>query len=214
MCLNCHNSTKYQVPSAGFTLVETMVALMIMALVSTVIFLLWRMVTSNYTHGYEEVVQMDEVTTSVRRMVNELREARDGDDGAYPLNTVLDNEIIFYSDVDNDTKTERVHYVLAGNTLRRGLVEPTGDPPSYNLGSEQWKTISTIVNNSGVAMLTYYNNNYPGDVVNNPLIASARLLNTRAIKIHLVVNLSTNFGAPKMNWDGSVRLRNMGLIDD
>ncbi len=204
---------RQKIAQGGFTLVEVSVSLMMMGVVLAVVMLLWRVSTENYAAGFEEVQQLDQVTQSARQMMNEIREARDGDDGSYPLAEALDQEIIFFSDVDSDGRTERIHYLLSGNELRRGMVEPTGDPPTYELSNETWKVIANTVNNQTTPVFTFYDRNYPGDEVNNPLVESERLLNTRAVKLHLVISLSDNFAAGEITWDTMVKMRNQGRIE-
>jgi len=203
------HQTGHAYRQAGFTFLEVIMAMFMGAMVVTVGFAVNKMVTTNYAAGFQEVQQLDEVGMIVRRWVNELREARDGENGAYPIEVAADNEVIFYSDVDNDQKTERVRYYLDGNNLRRGLVEPTGDPAGYNLAEENVKLVSDKLVAGGEPLLTYYNKDYPGDTVNNPLSLANRLLNTRVIRIHVEVGLSSEFIAKNFNWDSMVQLRNL-----
>jgi prepilin-type N-terminal cleavage/methylation domain-containing protein len=96
----------------GFTLTETIVAIFIFSLlmgaVSGMILMLYR------THSYEwqQSLAVEEARRGIETMVKEIREAREGENGAYPIEYAGDKEFIFYSDVDNDGKTERVRYFL------------------------------------------------------------------------------------------------------
>jgi len=98
--------------SQGFTLAETIVAIFVfstlMAAVSGAILILYR------THSYQwqQSLAIEEARRGIERMVKEIREAREGENGAYPIEYAGDKEFIFYSDVDNDGKTERVRYFL------------------------------------------------------------------------------------------------------
>lgn len=96
----------------SFTLIETIIAIFIfvLALGSVVGFI----VSAYRTHGYawEQSIAIDEARRGIEIMVKEIREARTGDDGSFPIEKADDKEFIFYSDIDGDGETERVRYFL------------------------------------------------------------------------------------------------------
>ncbi len=97
----------------GFTLVETIVVIfvftLIMGAVSGLIVMAYR--TKSYT--WYQSTAIDEARRGIETMIKEIREAKSGDNGFYPVESAGDKEFIFYSDIDNDGKTERVRYFLA-----------------------------------------------------------------------------------------------------
>jgi prepilin-type N-terminal cleavage/methylation domain-containing protein len=96
----------------GFTLIETIVAIFVFSLlmvaVSGMIFVLYR----SQSYQWEQSLAIEEAKRGVETMVKEIREAREGEDGSFPIFYAGDKEFIFFSDVDNDGKTERVRYFL------------------------------------------------------------------------------------------------------
>lgn len=96
----------------GFTLIETIVAIFVFSLamgaVTGFIIMAYR------THGFEwqQSIAIDEARRGIETMVKEIREARPGDNGSYPIEKAGDKEFIFYSDIDGDGETERVRYFL------------------------------------------------------------------------------------------------------
>jgi len=96
----------------GFTLVETLVVIVIFALVlgatSAAIIAIYR------THGYtwQQSQAINEARKGVETMGREIREARTGEDGSFPIEKAAEKELIFYSDINGDGKTERVRYFL------------------------------------------------------------------------------------------------------
>lgn len=99
----------------GFTIIETLISIVVFTLalgaVMGGIWMLYR--TQSYT--WQQSVAVDEARKGVETMVREIREAKQGDDGSYPIELAADKEFIFYSDIDKDGAVERVRYFL-GNT--------------------------------------------------------------------------------------------------
>ena len=96
----------------SFTLVETLIAIFIffvimVGLSSSVV---WLYRTHSYT--WQQALAVDEARRGIETMVKEIREAKQADNGAYPIELANDKEFIFYSDIDHDGKTERVRYFL------------------------------------------------------------------------------------------------------
>jgi prepilin-type N-terminal cleavage/methylation domain-containing protein len=96
----------------GFTLVESLVAVAIFALAmgAVVAFVLISYRTYGYT--WQQSVAVNEARRGIEIMVKEIREAKTGDNGSYPIEVAQDKEFIFYSDIDGDGLTERVRYFL------------------------------------------------------------------------------------------------------
>jgi Tfp pilus assembly protein PilV len=96
----------------ALTLIEAIVAIFIFSLViGTVSGLI---LTVYRSHGFasQQSMAIEEARRGIEIMVKEIREAREGEDGSYPIEKADDKELIFYSDIDNDGKTERVRYYL------------------------------------------------------------------------------------------------------
>lgn len=70
------------------------------------------------SHGYtwEQSQAIEEARRGIEIMTKEIRGARSGEGGSYPIVLADDKEFIFFSDIDNDGKTERVRYFL-GNLI-------------------------------------------------------------------------------------------------
>lgn len=104
--------------SFGLTLIETIVTIAVFTLalggVAGLIVMLYK------THGYtwQQSIAIDEARRGIETMVKEIREAREGDNGSYPIEAAGDKEFIFYSDTDNDGAVEKVRYFLG--TVRSG----------------------------------------------------------------------------------------------
>ena len=97
---------------SGFTLIETIVTIAIFSLAMGAV--MGFIVMAYRTHGYiwQQSSAIGEARRGIETMVKEIREARPGDDGSYPIEFAGDKEFIFYSDIDKDGATERVRYFL------------------------------------------------------------------------------------------------------
>jgi len=96
----------------GFTLIEALVAIVIFTLAMVAISGLIVLAYRTYGYSWEQSVAIEEARRGVETMVKEIREAKNGQDGSYPIELAEDKEFIFYSDIDGDGKTERVRYFL------------------------------------------------------------------------------------------------------
>lgn len=142
-------------------------------------------------------------------MLRELREARSGENGAWPLVQTDDATIVFYSDVTNDGRADKIRYFLNGTDLQKGVIEPTAAPVSYPVVNEVIRTIATSIDLSGKAMFTYYNGNYPTDIINNPLTGANRILDTRYIGTYVRVNIQENYAAAPYELNSGVAIRSL-----
>ena len=152
----------------GYTLIEALVAICIstILIVGTVRFMGVALPVYRSTFlqtSADEVAQLQ-----LKRISNELREAKPSDTGTYPLFQAAPQRIIFYANVDGDAATERVRYELIGTTLVRGIVKPTGTPISYNTSNETVSTVARSIYNGTSPLFTYYGSDYPEE--DEPLV--------------------------------------------
>jgi len=96
----------------GFTLVESLVTIIIFALVMGAVISFIFIAYRTYGYAWQQSIAINEARQGIETMVKEIREARPGDDGSYPIEVAQDKEFIFYSDIDEDGDTERVRYFL------------------------------------------------------------------------------------------------------
>jgi len=96
----------------GFTLVETIVVIFVFSILMEGITMAILSLYRTHTYEWQQSLAVEEAKRGVETMVREIREARQGEDGSYPIELAGDKEFIFYSDIDGDGKTERVRYFL------------------------------------------------------------------------------------------------------
>ncbi len=191
----------------GFTLIEILIFVSISVILAGGILTLVYIVSRNRISTFQNLLNVDETNSQISTMIRELRNIRPGDNGAYPLEKALDQEIIFYSDIDYDGVTEKVRYTLSGTQLVKGVIEPTGFPPSYPLSNEKVKVLSTNIRNHSSPIFYYYNGGWPQDTTNNPLPQPVRLSDSKLVKVFLIVNTNENDPNSNFSLESYVQLR-------
>jgi hypothetical protein len=66
-----------------------------------------------------------------------------------------------------------------------------------------------IVNENNNPVFFYYNKNYPGDTVNNPLATPIGVGDVRLIRVHLLVNIDPVHAPNNINIESFADLRNL-----
>lgn len=147
-----HNSVR------GVTLLETlvwigMVTMIMGALVSAILYF-YR--ANSYT--LQGAIALTSAQHGVDIMIRRIREAAYSSNGAYPVVSLAANDLVLYANTDNDSSVERVHYYLSGSNLYEGILNPSGDPPTYT-GTETVTLLAENVQNIslGVNAFTYFN---------------------------------------------------------
>jgi prepilin-type N-terminal cleavage/methylation domain-containing protein len=140
----------------GFTLVETLVTIVIFGLVMIATGSLLRTIFLNTTTNPNALNAVDQAESSANGFVNQVRDAAYGNDGSYPLNQASTTQIIFFSPYGTagSTTVDRIRYYVSSTTLYEGITVPTGS--TYILGNEKVKTVATGVSGNGTSTIFYY----------------------------------------------------------
>lgn len=193
----------------GFTLLELILATFIFSAITAGVVTFSLYYLNNYSFSLEANQAISIAQQNITRMVREIREAKSADNGAYALAQTDDNTFIFYSDVTNDGRPDRIRYFINGTQLMKGIIEPTTVPVNYPSANEKVSIVSDYVDNLGHALFTYYNSSWPSDTINNPLAASQRLLNTRFINVYIRINIQNNKGAAPFELTSGAHIRSL-----
>jgi prepilin-type N-terminal cleavage/methylation domain-containing protein len=193
---------------AGYSLIELLVASILMGLVLMVSFSFWRYITDSFNFAFGKSISTADVYRVTAKMVRELREAQYGEDGSYPLSITNDQELAFYADEDEDGQAERVRYWLESGDLMQGVIQPGGDPIGYDEEAEVETVVIDGVENGSQPLFYYYNTDWPADLVNNPLM-SDRQLATRMIQVQLWIRAAEDRTASASALTSSVMLRRL-----
>lgn len=196
---------------AGVSFIEMIIAIAIFSIGIVGFTFLFSSVWKNNAYTYELGKASMGASQGMTKMVSYFRKARQGDDGAYPILSASDNELILFSDYDKDEITERLHFYRSDNQLLMGYREPsTGLPKTYAVGDQETVVIAdNIVNEANVPLFYYYNKDYPGDITNNPVATPANVWDIRLIKVLIKVNIEKGSATDVRELRSFVELRNL-----
>ena len=169
----------------GFTLIEILIVL---AIFTTLSLLIGRFALdiSNFSVFFgEDLRAQQELQSSLRPMIRELRSMGPSNNGSYPIMTASATALTFYSDSDGDGLFERIRYYMEGNIFKKGILKPSGNPLTYNPAQEKTFEFAHNVTN-GSAVFSYYDKNYTGS--GNALSSPINIPAIKLVKVELVID--------------------------
>lgn len=193
----------------GFTFIELLITVGVFVVIITAITSFIYFIYIKNAYVFQQTQATNEARKGIDALGRNLREAQDGADGSYILESANAQELVFYSDMDADDSVERVRYFLDGTNFKMGVVDPTGDPAQYILAGEQVIILSQYVRNGAVAVFTYYNGDYPADTVNNPLVMPASLMDVKLVHLFLRINIDPSRAPSDFDLESDVQIRNL-----
>lgn len=197
----------------AMTLVEMMVAIAIVLITMEGFTYLFLKTWDTNKFVLEEGLASAAASRATNKIVIQLRGVQQADNGDYPIEAADDFDLIFYADVDDDGVVEKVHYFLdaAADQLHLGVSNPSAtNPVTYPAGDDVVSVVANyVVNESSDPLFYYYNDDYPGDVVNNPLATPASIGNIQMVRVHLYVNINPVHAPDNINIESFVDLRNL-----
>ncbi|MEQ1499918.1 MAG: prepilin-type N-terminal cleavage/methylation domain-containing protein [Parcubacteria group bacterium] len=192
----------------GFTVVELLVAISIMMLLLLVVSNFQKDIFSLNTNLQNNLNAQLDARHLIKVMVTELRKTSQSSLGSYPIEVASSTGITFYSDVGNNGSIDKVRYFLSGNTIRRGVITPTGNPLVYNSGSEVLTTImNSVVSSSTLPIFQYYSSAYDG--TNASLATPVDIASIRLVKINIIIDKDPNRSPVQLVVTSNVTLRNL-----
>lgn len=185
------------------------IAILVLAMGGFTMLFIRSLQTNSFT--IEEGVTSMQTSRTVESITNDLRRVRQGDNGDFPIVSASAFDLKVYVNIDNDAATERVHYFMVGDLLKRGIANPiAGTPVTYPASDDSVSTIATyVVNASSEPLFSFYNKNYPGDTANNPLSGTISLSDVRLIRVWIRMNIDPIKAPNNINIESFAELRNL-----
>lgn len=193
----------------GFTFLEVIISLGIIMFILAAFMGVQILVRKSYQFSFNTHVTVDHANAVAQQMITVIRTTQPGDDGSFMLETLGDQALSIYSNVDDDTSVEKVRYFVDGNSLKQGIIEPSGFPVEYLTENEVVKILTEHVQNESEPLFYYYNGNWPDDEVNNPLASGARLANTRFVQLNIIINADPDRAEAEFVLSPTVTIRNL-----
>ena len=167
------------------TLLETLVWVSITTMVMLTIIQSVQYFYRTNTYAVEQSAAITSAQRGIEDMVKRMREAAYSSNGAYPVIAVSSSSVAFYADVDTDPFIERLRFFVEDGSLKRGIIDPSGDPPVYT-NPEQISSVSDYVRNidQNVTTFRYYDLN--GTLMTN----LSDISGVRFIEVTVVVNIN------------------------
>ena len=193
----------------GFTLLEVVISLGIVMAIIGAFVTIQVLVNQSFKFTFNTSVTVEHANSVTQKMIRAIRTAQASDNGAYALEVLDDQEIVFYADIDNDLQTERVRYFLDGTEIKQGIIEPTGFPVTYPTEFEAERILTELVQNGADPIFYYYNGDWPTDTTNNPLAPAVRFSDTQFVQISLRINADPDRKTQEFTLAPFVQVRNL-----
>lgn len=156
----------------GFTLLEILLVIGILGAILVVVSSFQTDVFKYNKSASDSLQNSQDARSIIRVMVRELRSAKQGDDGSYPITFAGTSTLSFYSDIDSDGVTEKVRYFISTTTdpftLQKGIIKGSAE--------ETFSILSYNIQNGTTTNLFEYSNNSS---------ETAEIADIRMIKINL-----------------------------
>lgn len=192
---------------SGFTVIEALVSIIILSLIGIAfasfqkdIFSLNKVISGSLT-------SQDEARRTLKNMSAEIRTASPSSLGAYALLQTATSSFTFYSNIDGDTYKEQVRYFLAGNTLKKGIIKPSGAPLTYNSAGEIVSELVHGMANAGAPIFNYYDASYDGASL--PLAEPINVSSVRLVKITIMIDQDPQNPPGPLTLTTQVSMRNL-----
>jgi hypothetical protein len=202
---------KYNQNYSGLTLIEMLIALTIFFMGIAGFTLLFYKTWQTNSYAIEMGQSAMTISQGINKMVDYIRETKQGDNGSYPVVSAASNDLVIYSDYDKDGTTERLHFYKNGQNILMGITGPNNTMPiTYPSGDQQTVTMASyIINDASTPIFYYYNKGYPGDAAHNPLSDPVPVSDLRLMKIFLQININPNRAPDNIQMQNFVEMRNL-----
>lgn len=194
--------------------VEMIVAIGIFSLClagfSVFIIKIWKANAYIYETGQDTYI----ASRCVNLITDDMRKTAQAENGDYSLKLASDFDLTAFIDIDDDGKTEKVHYFLDQDTdeLKKGVSEPSGsNPPAYSDGDDSVETLAShVVNESDDPAFSYFGRDYLSDQTPFEVpVSSAEIVSIRLVKVKLLVDIRPYHSPDHVVIESFAQLRNL-----
>ncbi|NCU41591.1 MAG: prepilin-type N-terminal cleavage/methylation domain-containing protein [Candidatus Moranbacteria bacterium] len=193
----------------GMSLIEMIVAIAIFTIglgIFTLLFVRsWEMYNFSFSTGQSQVM----ASQGVQRLVDIIRNAQQADNGAFPLVVAQEEEIVLYTNIDEDASIERVRIFFSHNKIFLEIRNASaGTPPQYASGYEtSQEIIRDIIQEDGHVIFSYY------DKLNTRLTGTFPINDVKMVKIDIMVDDNVEKLPEGISIESHASIRNLNQYD-
>ena len=192
----------------GFSLIEVILFAAIGGAILFVVANMTRNVSQIEDFVNQKLKSRGDLEQTFQILVTDIRSAGASSGGAYPIESASTSSLVFYSDVDQDGIMEKVRYALATSTIRRGLVEPTGNPLVYASSSEVLTNIiENVIVSTSTNLFDYFDSTYYGS--SSAMISPINISIIRVVKISVFVDTNPGKSPKPTLFSDTITIRNL-----
>ncbi|MEK7095422.1 MAG: type II secretion system protein [Patescibacteria group bacterium] len=171
----------------AFSLIEIIVVVAIFSLIIVLVGSFQSNILVYNKYSSDVISSAQDARSILRTMVQEMRSAKTGNNGSYPIVQVATSTIVFFSDTDADGLQEQIRYFITTTTLTKGVIKPSGSPLSYNPGQEKFSILAyNIKNGTSTSLFEYFDSSYNG--TSSPLVQPVAVNTIRLVRINLLID--------------------------
>ncbi|MBU0597036.1 prepilin-type N-terminal cleavage/methylation domain-containing protein [Patescibacteria group bacterium] len=193
----------------GFTLVEIVVALGIFSLI--VLAASSILITSLRSNQiiWNQLSTQNEGRKVLQEVVNDVRRAEESSTGGYPIVLAQEYELIFYANIDTDSEREQIHFWLEDGILKKGIINPSGNPLIYNSDNEEVVELAHFVKNEEISspVFSYFDESYTGS--EDALVIPTVVTSVHLVRVQLDLEEDPNKSPVLLHVESSVHVRNL-----
>lgn len=186
-----------------------MEVLVTMALMTGIAFLITKL--SGDLTGYSlrfnrSIFTQQEIQQTLQVILPEIRSATQSSNGVYPIVAAATSSFTFYSDLDRDGAFERVRYFLQSGIFKKGVIKPSGYPPTYPSSSE---VVYDLVHSMSTSTIFYYFDANATSTFSASLPSPVDVLKVRTVEVNLIANQGTTSTQSLTGIDNRATIRNL-----
>ncbi len=198
---------KFKRVNLGFTLIEMLLVVAIFGIISTAAYALISDYNKTSDYIAAQLTLQSDGRNSLNQMVNDLRRANQGSNGAFAIDSANAVSLVFYSNIDTDSYFEKVEYFIDGTELRKSVTKPSGSPLVYNPADKTTVVLSVKIANGAAPIFSYYNDDYVG--TGAALTLPVDVTAIRFVKINLILDDNPSAPTSSLKMEAKAALRNL-----
>ncbi len=192
----------------GFSLAEVIISVAVGGAILIAVFNFSNSIFLFNSTSQENLSAQSDGRRVLKTIAKELRSTSPSSLGSYPISQAATSSITFFSNIDNDSHKEQVRYFLQNGSLKKGVINPSGNPLVYNSANESVVTlINNVRNSTSSPIFQYFDSNYAG--TSTPLSSPVPVTSVRFIKVSVEIDKYPNRSLGPIVVTTQVFLRNL-----